>query len=377
MKGMLNLTALADAARAEAQAADAGLPPRMALADILPDPDNPRKPFKERSIEKQRKQLELNADIAARGVKSPISLRAHPTIPGKWMINAGHCRYEGAEAAGHEYIPYFIDRDFDSFDQVNENEQRSDLTPWELATFIQRKITEGMSKGEIAARLHKSGQNFVTEHLSLIDPPACLVAAYNAGVESPRTLYELRKARDEFPKQFDTWCVSGAAITRDTIKALLHALRHPPPEPDISHSSALEAAPHVASTPESRPGEGEHAVADRPEDEATIAAETAQAIRDAQERAVASAAAQPATAMLAPAVGEHQEFRHDEIAPAARSRDTTAASLVKVRDGNRGVAVQYKKKAAILEFDTVVRVTVDGHDAPLEVKVSELVFKNR
>ncbi|KQQ96122.1 hypothetical protein ASF77_21700 [Massilia sp. Leaf139] len=377
---MLKLTGLADAARAQAQAADAGLPPRMALADILSDPDNPRKPFEERSPEKQKKQRELNANIAARGVKNPISLRPHPTIPNKWIINAGHCRFEGATVAGHADIPYFIDRDFNSFDQVNENEQRSDLTPWELATFIQRKITEGMSKGDIAAGLHKSGQAFVTEHLALIDPPACLVGAYSAGVQSPRTLYELRKARDEFPEQVDSWCAGGAAITRDTIRALVTMLRDPRPAPDISQLASLEAAPptDVAGMPESRPGEDTRVAADdNPEDEAAIAAETSQAIRAGQERVADCAAAGAAPTALVPPADKYYAFRHDETAPAARSRDTVGASPVKVRDGHRGIAVQYKGRAATLESDTVVKVTVDGHDAPLEVKVSDLVFKKR
>lgn len=391
MSGLMKLTSLADAARA--QAAEAGLPPRMKRADILPDPDNPRAPFDERSPEKQRKQQELNADVAARGVKNPISLRPHPTIPGKWIINAGHCRYEAAGVAGHEDIPFFIDRDFNSFDQVNENELHSGLTPWELATFIHKKVIEGMSKGDIAAGLHKKSQNIVTEYLALIDPPACVVAAYAAGVESPRTLYDLRKARDEFPEQLDAWCSSGAQVTRGTIKALLDTLRRPQRATEIQHPAAMHAVPQSTLVSQHLPlyDQSTPAAVDVSEDEASILAESAQAVREGAERAAARAASghesmaavpefrhdeKPAPTIEPPA-RKNPEFRHDEKQSPANARDTVAPLPVKAKNGNGRIAVQYMGKAATLESDTVVSIVLEGHDAPVKVKVSELVFRGR
>jgi ParB family chromosome partitioning protein len=62
------------------------------------------------------KQSRLVDDVRQRGVKSPISLRPHPTMPGKWMINDGHRRFRAAQAAGLRTIPYFVDVNFDSYD---------------------------------------------------------------------------------------------------------------------------------------------------------------------------------------------------------------------------------------------------------------------
>jgi ParB family chromosome partitioning protein len=142
-----------------------------------------------------------------------------------WLINHGHCRYDAAEAAGSATIPYFVDPNFDSYDQVAENLHRCDLSIWAIAAFIRRKQDEGDSKSQIAERLAKN-LNYVIEHLALVDAPSCVHQAYANGVRSPRTLYDLRRAHDEFPEQFERWCASGTKVTRDAISERLDELRH-------------------------------------------------------------------------------------------------------------------------------------------------------
>ena len=221
---MRALTALKQAGKASPQAD--GRPPEMPLAKIVRDPENPRPPLHLRTPEEQKQQLELNENVRQRGIKSPISLRPHPSEPDTWVINHGHCRYDAAEAAGFATIPYFIDPNFDSYDQVAENLHRSDLSIWAIAGFIKRKLDGGQSKTEIAQRLGKEGLNYVTEHLALVDAPGCVHQAYASAVRSPRTLYDLRRAHDEYPEQIDAWCQGGARITRDSIRDLLDGLRH-------------------------------------------------------------------------------------------------------------------------------------------------------
>lgn len=188
----------------------------MPLADILP--------YSSHHPDDILKQSRLVEDVRQRGVKSPISLRPHPTMSGKWMINDGHCRFRAAQAAGLRTIPYFVDVNFDSYDQVNLNLHRDGLSPWVVADFIAHKRAEGDSKGYIAQRLGK-GRGFVTEHLALVNAPACLYLAYAKGVASPRTLYDLRRAYDEFPAQVEKWCDSTDEITREAIQTLLGQLR--------------------------------------------------------------------------------------------------------------------------------------------------------
>ncbi len=221
---MRALTALKQAAKALPHAD--GRPPEMPLSKIVRDPENPRPPLHLRTSDEQQQQIELNENVRQRGIKSPISLRPHPSEPDTWVINYGHCRYDAAEAAGFATIPYFVDPNFDSYDQVAENLHRSDLSIWAIAGFIKRKLDEGQSKTEIAQRLGKEGLNYVTEHLALVDAPHCVHGAYANAVRSPRTLYDLRRAHDEFPEQVDAWCLGGARITRDSIRELLEGLRH-------------------------------------------------------------------------------------------------------------------------------------------------------
>ncbi|WP_208281706.1 ParB/RepB/Spo0J family partition protein [Massilia oculi] len=221
---MRALTALKQAAKAPPHAD--GRPPEMLLSKIVRDPENPRPPLHLRTPDEQQQQIELNENVRQRGIKSPISLRPHPSEPDTWVINHGHCRYDAAEAAGFATIPYFVDPNFDSYDQVAENLHRSDLSIWAIAGFIKRKLDEGQSKTAIAQRLGKEGLNYVTEHLALVDAPHCVHGAYANAVRSPRTLYDLRRAHDEFPEQVDAWCLGGARITRDSIRELLEGLRH-------------------------------------------------------------------------------------------------------------------------------------------------------
>jgi len=75
MNTRLNLTGLADLAHE-------GKPKEIPLDDIIPDPANPRNADDENEPAAIEAQKELDADVAERGVKTPISVRPHPTIPG-------------------------------------------------------------------------------------------------------------------------------------------------------------------------------------------------------------------------------------------------------------------------------------------------------
>ena len=100
-----------------------GAPSRLRLADIDEDPEQPRQEFDPETLN------ELAATIAVRGVRQPVSVRVHPSTPGRWMLNFGARRLRASKLAGKTDIPAFIDAAFDSYDQVIENEQRESLKP--------------------------------------------------------------------------------------------------------------------------------------------------------------------------------------------------------------------------------------------------------
>lgn len=360
MNTRLNLTALADF---DSNQQALGRPPEMPLEDILPDPDNAREPFDERSPEDQQKQLDLDEDVAERNVKSPISLRPHPTIPGKWVINFGHSRFEAQRKAGRPTIPYFVDEKFDSYDQVNENELRCPLSPWALAQFVARKLKEGRSKGEIAARLHKKNQNVITELLALVDAPGCLHQAYLNGVKSPRTLYDLRRAWDEHPDQVEAWVHSNAGITRITreaIKDLIEQLRH-----DVKTVPANDPAPVATSMPPAIEGDGNQA----PPAAQAVAPSAAQpAAQELRHDVIPPASAPPSSAPM-------RELRHDVKVPREPAKSEAPLASPKPPARTREIIAQYKGKPARIAASTTVRISLDGLDAEIEVPLAELVFK--
>lgn len=210
---MLDLSALEEKPTAPG-AEPTGEAMRAKLTDVEPDPNQPRTEKKQEEIE------ELGANIKLRGVKQPISVKKHPTKPGKWLINDGELRYLSSLWAGVEDIPIVVDEDFDDFDQVNANEKRFALRPMELAVFIKRKLDEGVKKAEIARRLGKPG-SAITELLALVDAPPCITAVYTSGrCTSPKTLYELRALHDKFGEQVEAWCETAEEITRKGVSEL-------------------------------------------------------------------------------------------------------------------------------------------------------------
>ncbi len=208
-----------------------GTPFRIKLADIERDPKQPRKRFTQADIDA------LAENIKERGVKLAISVKTHPTKPGKWLINDGEVRWRASKQAGVEDIPTIVDEDFDSFDQVNANELRYALHPMDLAEFIKEKVGEGFKKGVIAKRLGKPA-NAITELLALVDAPACVTDACMSGrCTSPKTLYELRALAEKYPEQVQAWCDSDVEITRASVAALGDSLKENKARKPSDHAS--------------------------------------------------------------------------------------------------------------------------------------------
>lgn len=244
----LDLSALEDKpVVAIGEAAPNGKPLEIPLDDIEEDPNQPRTEFTEEAMS------EITASIKARGVMQPVSVRPHPSKPGKWMLNFGARRLRGSLAAGKETIPAFIDETSDDFDQVIENEHRDNLKPMELALFIQKKLDVGVKKAGIARKLGKDAA-IITQHLALIDPPNCIERIYRTGLcTSPKTLYELRALHDKYPAAVEEWCATSEEVTRKTVTELAVILkgkkaRPPSPAPGGAETGTGPAGPSVAKS---------------------------------------------------------------------------------------------------------------------------------
>lgn len=198
--------------------ASSGRPMEILLEDIEEDPEQPRKEFSESAMR------EMIASVKLRGVKTPISIRQHPTKPGKWLLNYGARRYRASIASGKKSIPAFIDEQHDDYDQVIENLQRDDLKPMELAFFIKKRLDLGDKKGDISKQLGKDN-TVITHHLALINAPSCIQEIYQSGrCTSPKTLYSLRSLYEKYGEAVETWCNSVEEVTRKSVTELSELL---------------------------------------------------------------------------------------------------------------------------------------------------------
>jgi ParB family transcriptional regulator, chromosome partitioning protein len=136
----------------------------VALHDVRPNPDQPRKRFDEEKL------AELATSITAHGLLQPIVVRRTPE--GGYELLAGERRFRAAQIAGVDRLPALV-RDVDDPLEIAliENLQREDLSPLEeaeaLATLIAR---HGYTHSEVANLLGKS-RPYVSNTLALTRLP--------------------------------------------------------------------------------------------------------------------------------------------------------------------------------------------------------------
>lgn len=137
----------------------------ISIADIYPNPDQPRRHFAEEKL------VELAASISRHGIIQPIVVRPYA---GGYQIVAGERRWRAAQRAQIHDIPAII-RNFDDAETLEiallENIQRQDLNPIEEAVAY-RKLTEmfGHSAAALADLVHKS-RSHVANMMRLLDLP--------------------------------------------------------------------------------------------------------------------------------------------------------------------------------------------------------------
>ena len=185
------------------------------LDRIEADPDQPRKKLDSQHI------VELTASIKRLGVLQPISLRYVPSGD-RYRIIAGECRFTASKQAGLTEIPAWVRTPEENqilMEQVIENWQRSDLSPFEIAdslgilrdangyTQVQLAEFTGKSKGEISKILS----------LLELDPEVQqLVRTDSSAMISRRHLYALR----DFPIARQLKLISGIQDGRYTAESL-------------------------------------------------------------------------------------------------------------------------------------------------------------
>ncbi|MDR0711771.1 MAG: ParB/RepB/Spo0J family partition protein [Prevotellaceae bacterium] len=136
------------------------------LADIAPNPQQPRAKFDEDSL------TELSESIKHLGIIQPITVRAVDN--GKYQIISGERRYRASKMLGYEAIPAYV-REANDNDTLLmaliENIQRTDLDAIEIALSYQRLIEElHLTQEEISRKVGKE-RSTVTNYLRLMKLP--------------------------------------------------------------------------------------------------------------------------------------------------------------------------------------------------------------
>ena len=168
-------------------AVDSGLA-TLAIADIEPHPDQPRRHFDEAAL------VELAASIAARGVIQPVIVRPHPVDAQRYQLVAGERRWRAAQRAQLHEIPALVrrlsDREVMALALI-ENLQREDLNPIEEARAYHRLAEgEGMTQADIARMVDKSRSHVANLQrlLSLPEPVIALVETGSLSMGHARAL---------------------------------------------------------------------------------------------------------------------------------------------------------------------------------------------
>jgi ParB family chromosome partitioning protein len=167
----------------------------MRLANIVPDPNQPRKEFDQEAIER------LSESIKARGLLQPLRVRWNSEL-GKHVILVGERRYRAALLAGLASVPcIFVENQITEAEvleeQLVENLLREDLNPIEQAHSFQRYLEIVGCHAKDLAKLLKVAPSTVTRALSLLKLPEPIQEQVAGGEISAKTGFEIAKLKDD------------------------------------------------------------------------------------------------------------------------------------------------------------------------------------
>ncbi len=164
----------------------------MLLANLVPDPDQPRKEFDPVELSQLAESLKTHGQL------QPIRVRWSAEI-GKWIIVAGERRYRAAHEAGLTKLAcVFVENEQLTSDvlleeQLVENAIRADLKPIEQAKAYRRLMDlKGYNGREVAERLHLHPTT-VTRALQLLELPEPVRAKVEDGSIAPSIGAEIAK----------------------------------------------------------------------------------------------------------------------------------------------------------------------------------------
>jgi ParB family transcriptional regulator, chromosome partitioning protein len=167
------------------------------LAELMPDPSQPRKTFLDEEIQR------LKASIAVRGVLQPLRVIWDEQRQ-VWVILTGESRFRAAKLAGLQTVPCLpvagelseADR---LADRLTENDVRHDLEPMEAARALARlKALKGCTSKALVEEYGFSGAA-ISKAEALLSLPADIQELIGSGPGqiAAATGYEISRLPDE------------------------------------------------------------------------------------------------------------------------------------------------------------------------------------
>lgn len=151
----------------------------IAIADIIPNPTQPRHEFDEEAL------AELADSIRTLGVIQPVTVKR--TAEGKYILISGERRWRASQTAGLETLPAYI-REVDDTDlhamALVENLQRKDLNAIEVALGLQRLVDEcGLTQDALSDKVGMK-RSTVSNYMRLLKLPVEVQLAIKEGAIS-------------------------------------------------------------------------------------------------------------------------------------------------------------------------------------------------
>jgi len=151
-------------------------PATVAVADITPNPEQPRRHFEEEALEA------LAASIRRHGLLQPLIVRR---TAGGYELIAGERRWRAARRAGLSEVPVVLREAGEGPQRLElaliENVQREDLTPLEEAEAYRQLIeVHGLTQDEIAGQVGRS-RPAIANALRLLGLPDAVKAQLESG----------------------------------------------------------------------------------------------------------------------------------------------------------------------------------------------------
>ncbi|SMY07188.1 ParB/RepB/Spo0J family partition protein [Flavimaricola marinus] len=164
------LSALMADVTPESDAPDAPRRPdlRVPVEKLLPNPDQPRRTFREDALD------DLAASIREKGIIQPLIVRPDPNIEGSYQIVAGERRWRAAQLAQLHEVPVIL-REYTDTEVLEvaiiENIQRSDLNAIdEAAGYKQLMDRFGHTQDQLGTALGKS-RSHIANLMRLLNLP--------------------------------------------------------------------------------------------------------------------------------------------------------------------------------------------------------------